>query len=120
MSWYPWTSTEAVPPTIGGDKETGTGDKEEDHQPEETCLHQGMKTPPKHSALTMGKKDTMNGTALKRDSSPITRGITGKQTSSTYKKKENRTTKCKRPKNWTLWHQSVLSWDPCPSKTRCI
>ena len=95
-----------MPPTTGGDKEMGIGDKEEDHQPEETYLHQDMETLPKHSVSTVGKKGTMHETAPRKDSSPEMKGTTGKSTSSTYRKKENKTMKCKMPKNQTLWHQS--------------
>ena len=53
-----------MPPTIGGDKEMATGDKEEeDHQPEEMYLHQDMETPLKHNASTVEKKGIMCKTA---------------------------------------------------------
>ena len=79
MSQYPWTSAEAVPPTIGGDEEMATGDKEEDLPPEETYLLQA--TGAHLDALIMEKRDTMHATAPKRSSYPKTRG--NKPTSST-------------------------------------
>ena len=68
-----------MPPTIGGDEETGTGDKGEDHQPEEMCPHQDTEAP--LDALTVGKRDTTHAIAPKRNSYPIMRG--NKPTSST-------------------------------------
>ena len=109
MSWYQWTSAEAVPLTTGEEEEMGIGDKEEDHLPEEMYPCQDMETPPKHSVLTAGKRDTMCETAPRRGSNPIMKDIIGKPTSLTYKKKRNKIAKCKMPRNQTLWHQSMLS-----------
>ena len=84
-------------PTIGGDEETGTGDKEEDHQPEEMCLHQDTEVP--LHALTVGKKNTMHATAPRKSSYPIMRGTTDKPASLTYRRKGNKTMKCRMPKS---------------------
>ena len=105
MSQYLWISAEAAPPTTGGDEETAVGDKGEDLPPEETYLLQAMGAP--LDALTVGKRDTTHATAPRRNSYPATRG--NKPTSLTWRKKENRTTKCKMLKNQTQWHQSTLN-----------
>ena len=120
MSQYSWISAEVMPSTTEGDKEMGTGDKEEDHQPEEMYLHQGTEIPLKCNASTVEKRDTMHEIAPRKDSSLKMKGIIGKQISLTYRKKENRTTRCRMPKNQILWHQSEPNWRPCPLKTRCI
>ena len=108
-----------MPPTIGGDKETGIGDKEEGHQQEEMYPHQDMETPPKPNASTVEKRDTTHETAPRKESSPEMKGTKGKPTSSIYGRKGNRITKFRMPKNQTPWHQSKPNWRPCPSKTRC-
>ena len=90
-----------MPPTTGEEEEMGTGDKEEDHRPEEMYPCQDTETPPKHSASTVGKRDTMHKTAPRRGSNPIMKDIIGKPTSLTYKKKRNKTAKCKMPRNQT-------------------
>ena len=109
-----------MPPTIGEEEGTGTGDKEEDHQPEEMCLHQDTETPPRHSVSTVKKRDTMCETAPRRGSNPIMKGTTGKPTLLTYKKKGNKTTKCKMPRNQTPWHQFMLNWSTCPLEIRYV
>ena len=116
MSQYPWISAEATPSTTGGDKEMAIRDKGEDPLPEETYLLQDIEAP--LDALTVGMRDTTHATALKRNSYPATRG--NKPTLSTWRKKENRTMKCRMPKNQTQWHQFMPNWNACPWKTRCI
>ena len=118
MSQHPWTSAGAMPQTTGGVEEMGTGDKGEDHQPEETYPHQGTETP--QDALTVEKRDTMHATAPRRSLYPIMKDITNRPTLLTYKRKGNKTMKCKMPKNQTQWHQFVSNWKACPLKIRCI
>ena len=98
----------------------GTGDKEEDHQPEGMYLHQNTETHPKHSASTVEKKDTMHRTAPRKGSNPVMKDIIGRPTSLTYKKKRNKTEKCRMPRSQTLCHLSVPNWSTCPSKNRCV
>ena len=118
MSQYQWTLAGAMPPTIGEAEEMETeGKEEEDHLPEGMYLHQDTGTP--LDALTVERRDTTHVTAPRRNSSPTVRGTTSRLTSLTWKKKENKTMKCKMPKNQTQWHQSVPNWSICPSKTRC-
>ena len=95
-----------MPPTTGEDEEMGIGDKEEDHQPEEMYLHQDTETPLKCNALTVEKKDTMHKIAPRKDSNLEMKGTIGKLIPLTYKKKENRITRCRMPKSQTPWHQS--------------
>ena len=77
----------------------GTGDKGEDHQPEETCLCQDMEAP--LDALTVEKRGTMHATAPRRSLYPIMKGITDKPTLSTYRRKGNKIMKCRMPENQT-------------------
>ena len=100
MFQYLWTSVGAALPTIGEEEGTETGDKEEDHQPEETYLHLDMEAP--LYVLTAKKKDIMHTTAPRKSSYPIMRGTTNKQTLLTYKKKGSKTMKCRMSKNQTL------------------
>ena len=109
-----------MPPTIGGDEEMETGDKEEDHQPEVMYLPQDMETPQHALTLTVEKKGTMCATAPRRSSYPVMKGITNKPTSLTYRRKGNKTMKCRMPKNQTQWHQSMLNCRVCPLRIRCI
>ena len=86
-----------MPPTNGEDEEVATGDKEEDLPLEEMYPPQDMGVLP--DASTVAKKDIMHTTVLKRSSYPTMKG--NKPTLYTWKKRENRTTKCKMHKNWT-------------------
>ena len=90
MSWYPWTSAEAVHPITGEDKGTATGDKEEDLLPGETYPPQDMEAP--LDASIVERRDTTHATVPKRNSYPITRGTTDKPTSLTYRMRKNKTT----------------------------
>ena len=90
MSWYPWTSAEAMHPTTGEDKGMATGGKEEDLPLGEMYPPQDMEAP--LDASTVERRDTMHATAPKRNLYPVMRGTTDKPTSSTYKMRRNRTT----------------------------
>ena len=115
MSQYPWTLAEVMPPTTGVDKEMAIGDKGEDLPPEGMYPPQDTEAPP--DASTVEKRDTMHVTAPRRSSYLVMKE--NKPTSSTWKKKESRTMKCRMPKNQIQWHQSAPNWNACPLKTRC-
>ena len=112
MSQYPWTSAEAMPPTIGGDEEMAIGDKGEDLPPEEMYLLQDMEAPP--DASIVERKDTMHTTAHRRNSY-LTMKENG-PTSLTWRKKGNKTTKCKMPKNQTSSNSSCSTGTHAPQR----
>ena len=87
-------------PTIEEEDGMETGDKEEDHQPEEMYLHLDTEAPP--HVLTVEKKDIMHTTAPRKSSYPTMRGTTNKPTLLIYRKKGSKTMKCRMPKNQTL------------------
>ena len=87
-------------PAIGEEEGMETGDKEEDHQPEETYLCLDTEAP--LHALTAEKKNIMHATAPRKSSYPVMRGTTNKPTLLTYRKKGSKTMKCRMPKNQTL------------------